>query len=187
VLACTITYVKSTFDSVYWSCTWAVVTALGLWQVGTDMATDALLAAAGGAAVFACWKSTQHLAQWLAGGVAGISGALLTLAMEAAMNGAPHDPSTVSLVFSFAGAAAVSGVLHNRIAQAQAARDRELDKLLRYRPQPASVRWSSESARRSSSHVLYDPARGALGGPLGPSGAERRKTHSWRLRMLLHF
>lgn len=139
VLTCTIVVVKSKLDSVVWSGAAVFLTVLGVWQAGTELATDTLLGAAGGAAVLACWQTTQHFAQWLAAGVAAVSGALLTLIMEAAMNGSPDDPSTGALVLSFAGAAAVSGVLHNRIAQAQVARDRELDQLLVTLPTAASV------------------------------------------------
>lgn len=146
-LPCTIAGVKSKLDSIFLSCALALVTALGVWQVGADLTTGTLLGAAGGAGILACWKSTQHLAQWLAGGVAAVSGALLTLVTEAAMNGAPNDPSTSSLVFAFAGAAAVSGVVHNRTAKAQLARDRELDRLLVSLPTAASV---SEMEQRIS-------------------------------------
>lgn len=147
MLPCRIAGVKNKPDSIFLSCALALVTALGLWRVGTDLTTGTLLGAAGGAAILACWKSTQHLAQWLAGGVAAVSGALLTLVADAAMNGAPNDPSTSSLVFAFAGAAAVSGVVHNRMAKAQLARDRELDQLLLSLPTAASV---SEMEQRIS-------------------------------------
>lgn len=137
---CTLSGVKSTFDSTYWSLVAAVVAGLAVWQVGTDWTTHTLLGVVGSAAVLACWQGTQHLAQWLAGGVAAISGALLTLVMEAAMNGAPEDQSTGPLVISFAGAAAVSGVLHNRIARGQAARERELDQVIISLPTSENLR-----------------------------------------------
>lgn len=139
MLACTIGDVKGNFDSTYWSLVAVTMTGLAVWQIGADGATYTLLGTAGGAAVLACWRSTQHLAQWLSGGVAAVSGALLTLVLEAAMNGAPDDPSTGPLVVSFAGAAAVSGVLHNRIARGHAARERELDQLLVSLPTAASL------------------------------------------------
>lgn len=151
---CTIGGVKRTFDSTYWSLIAAVVTGVAVWQVGTDLAANTLLGAAGGAAVLACWRSTQHLAQWLAGGVAAVSGALLTLGMEAAMNGAPDDPSTGPLILSFVGAAAVSGVLHNRIARGQAVRERELDELLASLPTAASL---DEMERRLNAALEQTP------------------------------
>lgn len=137
--ACTITAMRTRVDSIYWSVVSVALTAFGVWHVGADLATETLLGAAGGAATLACWRRTEHLAQWLAGGVAAVSGALLTLVFEAAMNGASDDPSTAPLVFSFAGAAAVSGTLHNRIARTQAAREQELDRALAALPTSASL------------------------------------------------
>lgn len=128
--ACTIAGVKRKVDSTFWSLVAAVITGLAVWQVGTDPLVSTLLGTAGGTAALACWRSVQHLAQWLASGVAAVSGALLTLVMEAAMNGAPDDPSTGPIALSFAGAAAVSGALHNRIARGQAEREREMLQLL---------------------------------------------------------
>lgn len=154
MFACTIRDVKTQFDSTYWSLVAVVLTGLAAWQIGTDVTTYTLLGTAGGATVLACWSGTQHLAQWLAGGVAAVSGALLTLVLEAAMNGAPDDPSTGPLVISFAGAAAVSGVLHNRVARGQAARERELDQLLVSLPTAASL---SEMERRLNAALEEAP------------------------------
>lgn len=130
---------KSRLDSLYWSTASVVVAALAVWQIGTDGATQTLLAATGATSTLACWRGTQHSAQWLAGGLAAVSGAILTLVLEAAMNGASDDPSTAPLLFSFVGAAAISGLLHNRIARAQAARDQVLDEVLAALPTAASL------------------------------------------------
>lgn len=159
---CTLDGVKSKFDSTYWSLVAAVVAGLAVWQVGTGWTTRTLLGVVGGAAVLACWQGTQHLAQWLVGGVAAISGALLTLVMEAAMNGASEDPSTGPLVVAFAGAAAVSGVLHNRIARGQAARERELIQAIVSLPTSASLRESEDRL-----HAVLNQA-------------PRRRHDSWR-------
>lgn len=66
----------------------------------------------------------------LAGGVAAVSGALLTLILDAAMSGSCEDPSTVPIVISFAGAASVSAVLHVRMTELQAERERHVDRAL---------------------------------------------------------
>jgi hypothetical protein len=139
VPACTIGEVKGKSDSTYWSLVAFMVTGLAVWQIGPDLTMDALLSAAGGAAILACWRGTRHVAQWLAGGVAAVSGALLTLVLDRAMSGAPEDPSTGPLIVSFVGAAAVSAVLHVRIATGHDARERELDQLLLSLPTAASL------------------------------------------------
>lgn len=106
------------------------LSVFGVWKTGPDLVTGSLAGATGIAAALGCWSRFQHVAHWLAGGVAAVSGALLTLILDAAMSGSSEDPSTVPIVISFAGAASVSAVLHVRMTELQAERERHVDRAL---------------------------------------------------------
>lgn len=155
---------SSRFEAVVWTLALVALAVFGVGTLGNDLVSSALLVAACGAGALGFWELTRHFAMWLAGGVAAVSGAILTLVLEASMNGADEDPSSTPLLFAFFVGAVVSACLHNHAAQGQAQRDRELDRRLDALPtteqlqeleQRLTAIYSSSEYPRASSWIAW--------------------------------
>lgn len=117
---------KNEFDAWYWTFACPVVAGVCVALVGHDWISNGLMLGIGGAGALGAWRRTRHMAQWAVGGLTAIAGALLTLILEASMNGASADPSLPPVLISFVGGAIVSGVLHHQINRTQSAEGRAL-------------------------------------------------------------
>ena len=97
---------KNEFDAWYWTFACPIVAGVCVALVGHDWISNGLMLAVGG--------------------LTAIAGALLTLILEASMNGASADPSLLPVLISFVGGAIVSGVLHHQVNRTQSAEGRAL-------------------------------------------------------------
>jgi hypothetical protein len=127
---CTMTSVSNRVDAAFGSIVIIAFSILCIWLFGNDVVSNCLVLAAFGAGALGLWNRMRHFAVWLSGGVAAVSGAILTLILEASMNGATEDPSTFPVLLAFIVGAVVSAVLYSRVAHLQDRRDRDLDRLL---------------------------------------------------------
>jgi peptidoglycan/LPS O-acetylase OafA/YrhL len=120
----------SKFDAIYWTVAIAVFGFFVMCKFGGDWVSRGMVLAAAGAGALGLWEPLRHVATWLSGGVAAVSGALLTLIIGSQVDGGTEDPATAALLVAFVASAAVSAVLRIRDAAKQARRERVIDERL---------------------------------------------------------
>lgn len=150
--------VSTRVEAVFWPLALVALAVFGVCAVGNDLVSSALLIAACGAGALGFLELTRPFAMWLAGGVAAVSGAIITLVFEASMNGAKEDPPSTPLLFALLVAAVVSARLHNHAGRVQEERDRELDRRLAALPTTEQLREVEQRLMAISSSSEYPRA-----------------------------